>query len=71
MAHATDIRLSIGMQRGKSNTVDAPRIALYAHRFGARPGCNSDRRIWHSPKLRALSALRERLVKGQTRTGRS
>lgn len=33
MAHATDIRLSIGMQRGKSDKVDARRIAEYAHRF--------------------------------------
>ena len=33
LAHATDIRLSIGMQRGKSDKVDARRIAQYAHRF--------------------------------------
>ncbi len=38
-AHPNDIRLSIGMQRGKSDKVDARRIAEYAHRYldKARP----------------------------------
>ena len=31
LAHATDIRFSLGMQRGTSDTVAAPRIAPSAH----------------------------------------
>ncbi|MBL0127301.1 MAG: transposase [Flavobacteriales bacterium] len=62
MAHATDIRLSIGMQRGKSDRVDARRIAEYAQRFGDKA-----RLLQHScldfTELKTLLALRERLVK--------
>lgn len=62
LAHATDIRLSIGMQRGKSDTVDAPRIAQYAHRFRDKARLVGQAHLAFA-ELTALLALRERLVK--------
>ncbi|MBK7940540.1 MAG: transposase [Flavobacteriales bacterium] len=62
LAHATDIRLSIGMQRGKSDTVDAPRIAQYAHRFRDKARLVGQAHLAFA-ELKALLALRERLVK--------
>jgi len=62
MAHATDIRLSIGMQRGKSDKVDARRIAEYAHRFRDKARL-LDSTCLDFTQLKTLLALRERLVK--------
>jgi transposase len=62
MAHATDIRLSIGMQRGKSDKVDARRIAEYAHRFSDKARL-LDHTHLEFTELKTLLALRERLVK--------
>lgn len=62
MAHATDIRLSIGMQRGKSDKVDARRIAEYACRFRDKARL-LDHTHLEFIELKALLALRERLVK--------
>jgi transposase len=56
------IKLSLGIQRGKSDAVDAVRIAEYAWRY-------SDRlEIWSPPRaeilrLRMLMAIRRRLIK--------
>lgn len=62
MAHATDIRLSIGMQRGKSDKVDARRIAEYAHRFRDKARLLDATHLEYT-ELKTLLALRERLVK--------
>lgn len=62
LAHATDIRLSIGMQRGKSDKVDARRIAQYAHRFRDKARLVGQSHVEFA-ELKALLALRERLVK--------
>lgn len=62
LAHATDIRLSIGMQRGKSDKVDARRIAQYAHRFRDKARLITRAHLEFA-ELKALLALRERLVK--------
>jgi len=56
------IRLSLGIQRGKSDALDAVRIAQYAWRF-------SDRlELWTPPRppiqqLRTLMSIRKRLIK--------
>lgn len=59
---AIQIKRSTGLQRGKSDKVDARRIAFYAFR-----NCDSAR-IWTPPrsviqKLKRLTAVRERLLK--------
>ena len=61
---ANQIKLSLGLQRGKSDLVDAKRIAEYAARF-------TDKLTYWKPKrksiqqLQHLSALRDRLVKSK------
>lgn len=62
VAHATNIKRSIGMQRGKSDKIDAFRIAYYALRFQDK--CE----LWAPPRqvikeLQQLTTLRARLVK--------
>lgn len=58
---AIEIKRSSGLQRGKSDTVDAQRIAFFAFR-------NQDRvRLWAAPRavilqLKRLTGLRERLL---------
>lgn len=57
------IKLSLGLQRGKDDVVDARRIAEYAARF------NDRLTLWQPPRhvitqLRHLTTLRERLVSG-------
>lgn len=60
--HASQIKMSLGMQRGKSDKVDAQRIAEYAMRFTDKLD------VWQPKrevvvKLKKLASLRERLVK--------
>ena len=62
MAHATDIRLSIGMQRGKNDKADARRIAEYAHRYADKARLLTPAYLRFA-ELKSLLALRERLVK--------
>lgn len=62
MAHPNDIRLSIGMQRGKSDKVDARRIAEYAHRYADKARLITPAYMDFA-ELKSLLALRERLVK--------
>jgi transposase len=62
LAHATDIRLSIGMQRGKNDKVDARRIAEYAMRFHDKARLLDSSHLQFT-ELKNLLALRERLVK--------
>ena len=58
------IKASSGLQRGKTDKVDATRIALYAYK-------NQDKiKIWQQPRqqvqeLRALAALRNRLLEAK------
>ncbi len=61
LENPVQIKLSIGLQRGKSDTVDAERIARYASKE------NENLRLWQPPRqviinLKNLSALRSRLV---------
>lgn len=64
MENALNIKLSLGLQRGKNDKIDAQRIAEYAMRF-------TDRLIRWQPKrevllqLQLLIRLRERLVKAK------
>jgi len=66
---AVNIKLSLGLQRGKSDKVDAQRIAEYALRY-------SDRMKQWSPKrrvidhLQLLIRLRERLIKARLEISR-
>lgn len=62
VAHATDIRMSIGMQRGKSDKVDARRIAQYAHRFRDKARLVKPSYL-DFVEIKTLLALRQRLVK--------
>lgn len=69
LENAVNIKLSLGLQRGKNDKIDAQRIAEYAMR-------NADRlRIW-KPKRRVLEdlqlliKLRERLVKSRKEISR-
>ena len=60
LENATQIKLSIGMQRGKNDQIDAIRIAEYAARFTDKA------RLFEAPrevmkKLRALTVLRKRI----------
>ena len=62
--HAPQLSASTGLSRGKTDPVDARRIAAYAARFVDRA------RLWTAPRpvlaeLDRLSARRARLVKGQ------
>jgi transposase len=65
MINASEIKLSLGVQRGKDDKVDARRIAEYAHRF-------SDRLRTHQPvrpviqELKDLISDRELAVKTRT-----
>ena len=65
MENALNIKLSLGLQRGKNDKIDAQRIAEYALRF-------TDRLNRWQPKrevlvrLQILIRLRERLVKAKT-----
>lgn len=69
LENAVNIKLSLGLQRGKSDKVDAQRIAEYALRY-------SDRLKQWSPKrkvidhLQLLIRLRERLVKARIEISR-
>ena len=61
VAHAQDIKQSLGMKRGKSDPVDAERIAEYAYRFQDKAV------LWSPPRpiiieLKALIGCRDRLV---------
>lgn len=61
IAHAEDIKRSLGMTRGKSDIVDAERIAEYALRFQDKA------RLWTPPRplierLKALLTCRDRLI---------
>lgn len=61
VAHAQDIKQSLGMKRGKSDPVDAERIAEYAHRFQDKAV------LWSPPRpiineLKALIGCRDRLI---------
>ena len=62
--HALAIKKSSGFQRGKSDRLDAKRIAQYAYRFQdkAQPWI-PDRRVIR--QLKALFSLRERLIKSK------
>lgn len=60
VAHAADIKKCMGVVRGKSDSVDAARIAQYAARYSDKA------RLWKPQstelvQLRALTALRQRL----------
>ncbi len=60
LENATQIKLSIGMQRGKNDQIDSIRIAEYAARFTDKV------RLFEAPreamkKLRALTVLRKRI----------
>lgn len=60
LENATQIKLSIGMQRGKNDQIDATRIAEYGARFSDKV------RLFEAPresmkKLRALTVLRKRI----------
>lgn len=60
LENATQIKLSIGMQRGKNDQIDSERIAEYAVRFVDKV------RLFKAPretmkKLRALTLLRKRI----------
>lgn len=61
LANAADIRHSIGVQRGKSDAVDARRIAQYAYRFSDKAKIVQDREL-QLLKLRQLITYREKLV---------
>lgn len=61
-AHATDIQLSLGMQRGKNDKLDARRIAEYAYRFQDKAR-ELNASYLDFAELKSLLALRERLVK--------
>jgi transposase len=61
-AHATDIHLSMGMQRGKNDRSDARLIAEYAYRFQDKARELSASYLDFA-QLKSLLALRERLVK--------
>jgi transposase len=61
LENPVQIKLSSGLQRGKSDTVDAERIARYASKE------NDNLRLWQPPRqviinLKNLSALRSRLL---------
>ncbi len=61
LENSTQIKQASGMQRGKSDSVDARRIAEYAFRFRDRT------RLWEPPRLVVqqlsfLSAARQRLI---------
>jgi transposase len=61
VAHATDIKLSLGMQRGKSDPLDAKRICEYAFRFQDKAV------LWEPPRkiintLKNLLACRDRYI---------
>jgi transposase len=62
LAHATDIHLSLGMQRGKNDKTDARRIAEYAFRFQDKAR-ELNVSYLDFAQLKSLLALRERLVK--------
>lgn len=57
-----EIKRSLGIQRGKSDQIDAKKIARYAYR------CRDEVKLYHIPEksinqIRQLLSLRERLVK--------
>jgi transposase len=59
---AAEIKLSVGLQRGKDDIVDARRISEYAMRFEDKLN------LWSPPRmiiqeLQALTTLKERLIK--------
>jgi len=64
VAHAAEIKLSVGVQRGKDDIVDARRISEYAMRFEDKLN------LWTPARkviqeLQALTTLRERLIKSK------
>lgn len=52
LENATQIKLSIGMQRGKNDKVDSERIAEYAYR-------NQDKAVLRQPEREAMKKLKE------------
>lgn len=61
LENSTQIKQAGGLQRGKSDAVDARRIGEYAYRF------RDQMRLWHPPRqiiqqLSYLSAVRQRLI---------
>jgi transposase len=52
LENATQIKLSIGMQRGKNDKVDSERIAEYAYR-------NQDKALLRKPEREAMKKLKE------------
>jgi transposase len=52
LENATQIKLSIGMQRGKNDKVDSERIAEYAYR-------NQDKALLRQPEREAMKTLKE------------
>lgn len=62
--HASHIKASIGMTRGKNDAIDAERIAMYGVRFQDKV------RLWAPPrdiirKLSVLSSMRSRLIRAK------
>lgn len=62
LAHPRAIQLSGGMQRGKSDPVDAKRIAMYALRFRENAHMVNERYL-RMGEFKQLLAFRKRLVK--------
>lgn len=64
VVHAAEIKLSVGVQRGKDDIVDARRISEYAMRFEDKlnPWTPARKVI---QELQALTTLRERLIKSK------
>ena len=66
LAHPMDIKQSLGDQRGKSDKVDALRIARYAHRFHDKARMFSADQL-KMTKLKQLLMKRRQLVESSTR----
>lgn len=62
VAHPMDIKLSLGMQRGKNDKVDARRIAKYAQKYPEKAEV-IDRNYLHFEELKKLLASREFFVR--------
>ena len=62
LAHPADIKNSLGMIRGKSDQVDARRIAQYALRFGDKARF-LDETFLHLQELKDLLAARDQFVR--------
>jgi transposase len=62
VAHPMDIKLSLGMQRGKNDKVDARRIAKYAQKYPEKAEV-IDRNYLHFEEMRKLLASRDFFVR--------